>query len=200
MAFDGGNLKVIRADQKTAFEKKTEGEVLDLAVVDQAGSFGVAVLGWIPKKGQQISVFSDSGKLITKITPKLHLQQLDWDPESGALTGFANGTEGQSLVIYSADGKELWSRNVQRSADYLPKPVAAGGSVSAGVFDFNPGVGVGEIAGYSLSATTPGKILWSIPLVNEDQAYLFDRSHLKKPKLIAVSWDDGRLGAFELLE
>ena len=199
MAFDGGQLKVFKPGLQLAFDKKVDGEVLDLALIDRKEGLGIAALTWIPKKGQQVSIFSEAGKAIQKTMPMFHLQQLDWDVVSGAVVGFGNGTEGQSLVIWNDELKELWSRNVKRASDYLPKPVAAGGTLTAGVFDFNPGVSVGEIASYSLDPTTVGQILWNIPLVNEDQAYLFGSSHTRKPKLIAVAWDDGRIGAYKPL-
>ena len=183
-------------DFKPLWERKVEGEILDL---DATGGENprVAVLYFRPKLGRRLVVIDAKG-VGPEVAVEPAVRQIEWAEQGSSVTLYGNSQEGQTLVSYGvpAEGAPQlkWERRDSRSADYSSSALAGKQVVWMGFEKNTSETRTSSLLGYD----GEGKLLWNLNLETEDGAYLYAKAFSEKAGLMAVGTDDGRLSLFKL--
>jgi outer membrane protein assembly factor BamB len=197
IALDGGQVVLFDPDFRSVWQRKLDGELLDLAV-SSGSSPRVAAL-YNGAGGQHIAVLDGEGKVIAQGAPSTHVEQIEIAPGGAGVAVYGNSAKGQYLGFFKIPAQpgpmpEAWQRGDARFADYSSSIIMASDLVMVGYED------AAENARHShlLAFDFDGNLKWNLPLVTEEGAYLYAHGFAPGSSLLAVGTDDGNLSAFRL--
>jgi outer membrane protein assembly factor BamB len=195
LALDGGQLVLFGPDFQSLWQRKIEGEILDLAVTDGAQPRIAALYNTSPasdRASQAVAVFDKQGKLLGDTVSAVRASQIEAVPGSIGFATYGNGKQGQSVAYYEIT--EKWRRSYPRAADYTSSLLTASGLVILGFEETTPSARLSHLIAFD----PEGALKWNLPLVTQEGAYLYAQGFAPRTSLLAVGTDDGFLSAFQL--
>lgn len=211
LALTQGEVLLVGPDFKTVWDKKVEGEILDLAVSSGEDPRVAVVYDQdlkSPEKGQRLAVFDANGVLRGQAEIEKHLEKIDIAPLGGAVILYGNNPTGQKLAFYALPEKfpvssddeikleQTWHRGDPRPADFSSQLVVTSRFIVLGYEDNSSGVRHSHLLGFEHN----GKLKWNLPLVTEEGAYLYAHGLTEDGGLLVAGTDDGFLSAFKVSE
>jgi hypothetical protein len=214
IAMTGGNVALYRVGRteegaiyvRSLWERTLEGEVSDIALSGSESERSllpgeapeVAVLHWVDAR-QKVTFIEKSGLIHSKIPIPANgpVQQLELSPTADRIWVQGNGLRGQVLTVYRRES-QAWApsggREMKRSAEY---PVAfeklSSGGVIAGVEESLQGRRRNTLARFNRD----GDLLWYLPVISGDGAYIYGHSALQAGDGVVVATDDGKVTAYQ---
>ncbi len=220
----GGEVVLLGQDFKPLWQKKIDGEVIDLAVSNSTSvadakasvpalapaplvspsvssvpvfgePFKVAVLVRTEKKTQKLIFFNEKGEFIGEFAPSFSAEQLELSPSGGFAYFYGNSSAGQWVSgVSSKDLKELWRQGESSYSRY------------SGSINLSPGL---VWMGVERSIEKPvnresrvvvfdeaGKKVYDLPLPKDDTAYIFSHRISMVPNWFVVGTDDAKLSVY----
>jgi hypothetical protein len=204
-----GQVILIGPDSRATWQKRVDGEVLDLALTPGAEP-RVLVLSNPNQKSQKLTLLDSRGEKLAESEPSERVEQIE-SSESGKIAwAYANSPDGQRVFAFSIDSEKIsepWTVKHPWYAD-LPPIIEAKGSPGADtlMFGFEDLLeGEGDSGSKSrhhhlLSVDAAGDVLWNIPFKPEENLYLAARGRENDAMVVAAAMDDGYLSVFRITE
>ena len=189
-----GQVILLDPEQKLLWQRKVNGEIVDVAVSSGAEP-RLAALFNAGKNGQKLAVFDRKGKSMAEKAVGSHVEQIEFSQDGKMVFAYGNGPKGQYLsAMDSTHLNETWHREDARYADYSSAMLVAGESVVIGFEDVAPNTRHSHLLAFNIE----GKLIWNIPLVTEEGAYLYGQAFSPATDLLIVGTDDSMLSGYQI--
>ncbi|MBY0471325.1 hypothetical protein K2X30_09170 [bacterium] len=200
IALTHGQVILFDSEFKKVWERRVNGEVLDLAV----GSGDNRLVAALFENGRQqrVAMFDHQGNFQSEVALKAPAEQIEFSPDGSYLVTYGNTPRGQSLNTFSVKARgngtsaleEQWKRGDLYYAEYSSFMTAAKDFLMIGYEDISPKTRWSHILGFSMS----GKLNFDLPLEAKEGAYLYTYSYSHKTSSLAVATDDASLTVYEI--
>ncbi len=199
IGFVKGRLLLLDADFRKLWERKLDGEIVDLDVSSptEKGAFiEAAALVNDPQEGQALFTLAEGAKKIQRVAQHIPLQQVVLSNNGKWLSLYGNGPRGQAVAQYDTEPRleERWSHHSPRYADYNLRMDLFGASTLIGFENIEDRTRFNHVIAFDRS----GAMKWNIPLQADQGAYLYSQGLARTPGMLVVGTDDGVITAFHL--